>query len=704
MARSFIRFTGCIIIITLLFFPVSLFAQIDFNYYTTLTAHGSVPEDFTTPTANKIAHSIANRPAGMSASHAHVFYEGIHVSIDELLQSGTVVYGDEISMYVNRIADRLLEPYPELKGQLRFYTIKSNEANALSTDQGIIFITTGLIAQLSSEAQLAYILSHEIVHFTEKHIKETFTWKTQSPYQRRSISELNQYSRENELEADKLALKYYHAAGYSKDEIIPTFDVLMYSHLPFEDLAMTADYFRTEKLYIPESYFSSKSYPIKTNEDYNDQRSSHPNIRKRKDAAGEYASDYANWGKTTSFFGDSTFRYIRQIARFETVRTDIIDGQFAHALYSIFLLERTDPSSVWLKRMKAISWLGLAQFREKSKQTSAIPENASYEGESAFLYAFLKKLNQDAMLTMAIRNVWDLRRAAANDPVLDAIYDRLAKTLAETAHFSWNNYSSNDFQYSASRALAKKNTDDTQSEVGKSKYDKIKTRKLNDAIENFDSTHFYFYGITDILADSLLREKYNTYRTAYQLAGKTTLKTEQNAQLTIATPATPMGMKNCILVEPGATYYSRGRSQWKGAMKHQEYMKQGFLSAANLEGVETTFIDRTGLETGGTTLFNERLMLFSLLGQTASCEDTDFFPVDYEVLQQLTRQYGTSHVLFTASEYGLKANMSTLVVDTKGGIQSAVVYNYRGTLSRSRCMTHYRGLLHQLKTEPNGTH
>lgn len=78
----------------------------------------------------------------------------MHYAINDLLHSGLVVYGDEVSVYVGKVADKLLEKDKPLREKLRFYAIKSNETNAFSTYQGIVFVTTGLISQLSTEAQL----------------------------------------------------------------------------------------------------------------------------------------------------------------------------------------------------------------------------------------------------------------------------------------------------------------------------------------------------------------------------------------------------------------------------------------------------------------------------------------------------------------------------------------------------------------------
>ena len=71
---------------------------------------------------------------------------------------------------------------------------------------------------------------------------------------------------------------------------------------------------------------------------------------------------YSNWTDVTHILGEDRFKKIRNIARFESVRNDIIDNQYGNALYSIFILEKDFPNSMYLKRMKAQTWMNLMLY------------------------------------------------------------------------------------------------------------------------------------------------------------------------------------------------------------------------------------------------------------------------------------------------------------------------------------------------------
>src|SRR5690606_9767628 len=244
------------------------------------------------------------------------FLEQIHYGVDQLLNSGAVTYGNEVCKYIESVADKLLADDANLRSKLRFYVLKSNVANAFATNHGMIFFTTGLIAQFASEAQLAYVLSHEIIHFKNNHVIQSFEFKVNN---KRTISQLSQYSKEHEFEADREAIKLCHKAGYAKEELLGTLDVLLFSHLPFDEYKFDPSYFNTDNFFVPQSEYPDKVFKINMDENYDDSLSTHPNIEKRRTEMEKALANYANWGENLYLLGEPRFKEVRNICRFETV-------------------------------------------------------------------------------------------------------------------------------------------------------------------------------------------------------------------------------------------------------------------------------------------------------------------------------------------------------------------------------------------------
>lgn len=651
-----------------LFISNPVFGQKNFNQFETLLAKGAIPIDFSSTTQEKIEKDINENTRDLSKKKQAIFVKGIHERIDLILHSGNVVYGDEVSTYVEKVAEILLKNDPELKAKLRFYTLKSNETNAFSTDQGIVFVTTGLIAQLASEAQLAYVLSHEIAHYTEKHVVETFDWKTTRSNRNNSIEKLSSYSKENELEADRVAIKMYHAAGYSQEDLISTFDVLMYSYLPFDEIPVPFDYFNTSKLYVPQSIFNSKTFPITAIEDYNDEKSSHPNIKKRKEAVEEQKGKFANWGNKNFLLNKTEFIEIRNIARFESIRTAIIDNDFYGALYTIFILQRDFPQSSYLKQMKALTWLSIAQFTEANRISEIAYESDELEGESARLFATLAKLSNKARFTIALRYIYDLKKEEPNNKFIGECYNRLLRVLAKEKSFKLEEYSKNTFQ----EAIALKNKPaekvEKKEEEINSKYKRIKSKKEHDASGEIDSLDYYFYGIPDIVADTIFTDKLTNF-----ISDLREKETDENLVLTKkerkileeqeknkARKVTDLAIDKFVLIEPVLFNNGKRILNQKTINDYTHLIED----IADKQLITCQSINLESIKENGTSEFNKRSTLISLIEQKGNLEEIEMMPIDFNYLQTMKEELNTENVMFSVISYdkNFNENIFALVI------------------------------------------
>ncbi len=77
---------------------------------------------------------------------------------------------DNLQRYVNRVG-RWVASHASVDGavQWQFIVIDTPDFNAFSMPGGYIIISSGVIDRLSSEAELAAVLAHEIVHVEQKH-------------------------------------------------------------------------------------------------------------------------------------------------------------------------------------------------------------------------------------------------------------------------------------------------------------------------------------------------------------------------------------------------------------------------------------------------------------------------------------------------------------------------------------------------------
>lgn len=76
---------------------------------------------------------------------------------------------ENLQKYVNTLGSYLGKQSTMPKIKWRFAVLNTDDINAFSTPAGFILVSHGLIKLMNDEAELAGVLSHEIIHVTEKH-------------------------------------------------------------------------------------------------------------------------------------------------------------------------------------------------------------------------------------------------------------------------------------------------------------------------------------------------------------------------------------------------------------------------------------------------------------------------------------------------------------------------------------------------------
>ncbi|HET7435861.1 MAG TPA: M48 family metalloprotease [Thermoanaerobaculia bacterium] len=161
------------------------------------------------------------------------------LAADEKLQKYVTLVGNTVAAYSAR---------PTL--EWHFAVIDTPIVNAFSCPGGFIFITSGAMKMIKSEAELAAVLGHEIGHTTQKHIlkeikrastisagldlaKTTSSGSFLNDEIGQKISDLayeklftKGLSQRDEFEADKVGVELAAAAGYRSAELVTFIDDL----------------------------------------------------------------------------------------------------------------------------------------------------------------------------------------------------------------------------------------------------------------------------------------------------------------------------------------------------------------------------------------------------------------------------------------------------------------------------------------------
>ncbi|MCH8905074.1 MAG: M48 family metallopeptidase, partial [Bacteroidetes bacterium] len=375
--------------------------------YQPIRSQGEIPEEFRTLSADKFeeqASEIGQEDNRKTRKSKEKFLLSSNYFIDQMLLSGKVLFNDPVGEYVNEVADLVLKDDPELRDKISIFMIKSPIVNAITTNNGIIFVTMGLIAQLENEAQLAYILSHEFVHFRNDHVMDSYLeqekiGKGKGAYRQTSLEEkvlaTFNYSKDLEFEADEEGLELYLNTNYSLEEIDGVFDVLQYSYLPFDEVEFEKSYFESSDLIFPEDYFLEEVNEIAMDDDYDDTKSTHPNIRRRRKKLDKITRDESNEGRVEYTLPESKFAKVQTIARFELSRLYLINRDYAKSIYNSFLLLKIHPENKYLRTTIARSLYGLSKYKNDGSFRRVHERSKNIEGNIHQLYYFINELEGD---------------------------------------------------------------------------------------------------------------------------------------------------------------------------------------------------------------------------------------------------------------------------------------------------------------------
>lgn len=468
----------------LIFFIICIPGSPQETSYTGLKSKGAIPDDFTTLTTQKV-EAAKEQMEGKDKAKSK-FYEVSNFGVDKLLQSGSVCFNDTISSYVDDVLEEIRSANPSIPINIRIYAVKSPVVNAFTTDQGIIFINTGLLAQLENEAQLAFVLCHEIIHYTEGHVMEGFIENTEinnkkNDYLRtKSIDkELSstRFSRKLEKEADKEGLKLFLNTDYNPQEVDGVFDVLLYSYLPFDEIPFDSSILEVGDYQIPDKYFLTELNEIEVDEDEDDSRHTHPNIAKRRKRADEILLKEKQVGKNF-IVSENDFYAVRAAARYEVLRLQLINGNYSEALYSAFILNKEFPNNPLPQLAIGEILYGTALFANDNSKKEVTGYYKKKQGNVQQCYYLLNKLKSKEITLLAARYTYMLQEKYPNDYL---VKKRLESLFTELVYHHELDDSKLNYTTVSEQKIDSSNT---QVKQVNSKYDRIKSQKKSTSKKN----------------------------------------------------------------------------------------------------------------------------------------------------------------------------------------------------------------------------
>ena len=172
------------------------------------------------------------RPTDLKSTEASMWYQ-METIEKELKQSGSVIEDPALRARVSEIACAVAGDHCT---DMRVYVVRNNAFNASMAPNGMMLVYSGLLLRAETEDELAFVLGHEFGHFLENHSLERYgavrnasiagavVGSVLGGVGAGAFSSLGYaaafggafaFSREQEMQADRLGLEFARKAGFN---------------------------------------------------------------------------------------------------------------------------------------------------------------------------------------------------------------------------------------------------------------------------------------------------------------------------------------------------------------------------------------------------------------------------------------------------------------------------------------------------------
>ena len=331
---------------------------------------GSLPAIFSID-AEAEAQSAATRQDIIEEKLAKSMYLETNYQLLNLLHSGDIYVNDELTAFLEKMLDKMLQAQPELKDQLRIIATRNADPNAFCLPNGVIVVNVGLIALLQNPSQLASVLAHEISHYKKQHgLKKQKSGKEivkdENLSSRAGLYRLLLFSREFEFEADAAGLTFLTRTPFDAREASKA--LLLMKAMSKDTMTTTlSSIFNNEIFTVDTSYFGRKAMKSEMKKsakktkslitDNEESSETHPDIDKRALALNEILASL-NYTPVTPEL-EKEYQAFRYKAMFELCVNAYNSSDYLNSLHQAFVLLEKEPENLLANEMvvKNLYWL-----------------------------------------------------------------------------------------------------------------------------------------------------------------------------------------------------------------------------------------------------------------------------------------------------------------------------------------------------------
>ncbi|MCY7410241.1 MAG: hypothetical protein LH473_08205, partial [Chitinophagales bacterium] len=438
------------------------------------------------------------------------------------------------------------------------------------------------------------------------------------------------YSKELESEADLLGLELYKKSNYSFEAAEKVFDVLLYSYLPFDEVEFSRDYFNDKNYEIPQEYFLETVNAITAVDNYDDEKNTHPNIKKRRAAMREALKDEGDSERKLYVVSENEFNRIRKICRFEACLLHLNNCDFEEAFYNAYLLQQKDPNNIFLKKIINRSLYGASMYKNHDHSTNHSVYYKDVEGESQQIYYLFNKLPSKDFNVLALRYAYITLLADSNDATTKKICTALTNEMVAKHDLGVDDFRNT---YVAMVPDSIKNKPDEQ----KTKVEKIKTFESDKNIQ----TAYWRYAFVDYLSDSGFKKLFSDASIEFNKKNSLAEPKKKNGHQDFA-----IGIKKVVIVNPLYLIVdetSKDPLKFEAAEELKLDLQSQINSCSDAVGLQIEYLETMILDETNTAKFNDLAILNNWISEELDHEDVPVINSNNKEMMSLIHKYNTDH-------------------------------------------------------------
>jgi len=319
------------------------------------------------------------------------------------------LFDDVLAPFVQSVHTKIVAANPDISATHVILT-REPVPNAFSVGDGTLVVYTGLLSELENEDQLAFVLCHEIAHFTLQHaakqlVKEIERFQSKEfkeQVKKLKEAEFNQselleamyrnvqfksrfHRRDLERQADSLALHYFLKTDYDPTQAQRLMELFETIDEPLRDSSLQLQHnfgcaahpFQQKWLEkgggsIWETAIAAEKESRKV---MSDSLSTHPDSEQRLLWLNEMTQQLNPPKRPLK---SNNYSEIRFVSALENANTRFLREQYDKAIYTVLLYQKLYPETPFLKDILSLSLNGLFVYSKNHNLSAVLSQTSPY--------------------------------------------------------------------------------------------------------------------------------------------------------------------------------------------------------------------------------------------------------------------------------------------------------------------------------------